>query len=74
MLMPFLLFAIGFFAAPFVGVGVLMLFEVFAFSKGAEPAIFWRKRCSLFVALYGIVVLAQKEGYSKSANDECRVK
>lgn len=37
---PILLFIAGFFAAPFVGVGVLMLLEVFSFSRGIEPVIF----------------------------------
>jgi len=35
-----LLFIAGFFAAPFVGVGVLMLLNVFSFSRGIEPMIF----------------------------------
>ena len=35
-----LLFIAGFFAAPFVGVGVLMLLNVFSFSIGIEPVIF----------------------------------
>lgn len=36
----FILFAAGFFAAPFVGVGILMLFETFNLSRGIEPMIF----------------------------------
>ena len=35
-----LLFIAGFFAAPFVGVIVLMLLNVFSFSRGIEPMIF----------------------------------
>jgi len=35
-----LLFIAGFFAAPFVGVGVLMLLNVFSFSRGIGPVIF----------------------------------
>ena len=35
-----LVFIAGFFAAPFVGVGVLMLLNVFSFSRGIEPMIF----------------------------------
>ena len=35
-----LLFIAGFFAAPFVGVGVLMLLNVFSFSRGIEPMMF----------------------------------
>ena len=35
-----LLFIAGFFAAPFVGVGVFMLLNVFSFSRGIEPMIF----------------------------------
>jgi len=35
-----LLFISGFFAAPFVGVGVLMVVSMFSFSRGIEPMIF----------------------------------
>ena len=36
----FLIFAAGFFAAPFVGVGILMVVTRFPFSRGIEPIIF----------------------------------
>jgi hypothetical protein len=36
----FIIFTAGFFAAPFVAVGVLMLAANFAFSRGIEPLIF----------------------------------
>jgi len=39
MLVPFLLFAVGLFAAPLVGVGILMLVETFNLSRGIEPII-----------------------------------
>jgi hypothetical protein len=40
MIIPFILFAAGFFAAPFVAVGILMLASNFSSSKGIEPLIF----------------------------------
>ena len=35
-----ILFTTGFFAAPFVAVGILMLASIFPFSRGIEPLIF----------------------------------
>jgi len=40
MLVPFLLFFAGFVAAPFVGVGVLMVVSMLPFSRGIEPIVF----------------------------------
>jgi hypothetical protein len=37
---PLLLFIVGFFAAPIVGVGLLMLLNRFSFIRGVEPVIF----------------------------------
>jgi len=62
MLIPFLLFAIGFFAAPFVGVGVLMLFEVFAFSRGAEPVIFGGSVVAYLLLYMGLWFWLKKKG------------
>jgi len=39
-MITFLIFAAGFFAAPFVGVGILMVVTRFPFSRGIEPIIF----------------------------------
>ena len=37
---PLLLFIVGFFAAPFVGVGVLIFAEMLSLGRGIEPVIF----------------------------------
>lgn len=58
MLVPFLLFAVGSFAAPFVGVGFLTLCETFNLSRGNRTYDRCRKRCSLPVALHGTLVSA----------------
>ncbi|MGB9714753.1 MAG: hypothetical protein ACPLZC_07255 [Candidatus Bathyarchaeales archaeon] len=39
MIIPFILFALGFCFAPFVAVGILMLTSNFPFSRGIEPLI-----------------------------------
>lgn len=39
MITPFIFFALGFFMAPFVAVGISMLLSNFPFSRGIEPLI-----------------------------------
>jgi len=62
---PFLLFAVGFFAAPFVGIGVLMLVENFGFDV---PAIFGVS-VTVYLLLYmGLWFWVRKRGIFKKWN------
>jgi hypothetical protein len=62
MLVPFLLFGVGFFAAPFVGVGFLMLFKTFALIRGIEPIIFGGS-VAVYLSLYmGLWFWLKKKG------------
>jgi len=62
MLVPFLLFALGFFAAPFVGVGVLMLVETFNLSTGIEPMIFGGSIVVYLLLYMGLWFWLKKKG------------
>jgi hypothetical protein len=62
MLVPFLLFALGFFAAPFVGVGALMLVETFNLSTGIEPMIFGGSIVVYLLLYMGLWFWLKKKG------------
>jgi len=61
-LVTFLLFTAGFFAAPFVGVGVLMLVEMFNLSRGIEPIIFGGSVVVYLLLYMGLWFWLKKKG------------
>lgn len=65
MLVPFLLFAVGFFAAPFVGVGILMLFEMFNLSRGIEPIMVGGSIVVYLLLYIGLCFRLKKKGIFK---------
>jgi len=62
---PLLLFIAGFFAAPFVGVGVLMLLKVSFFSRGIEPMIFGGSIVVYLLLYMGLWFWLKKKGIFK---------
>jgi len=65
MLLPFFLFALGFFAAPFVGVGILMLVETFTFIRGIEPIIVGGSVVVFLLLYMGLWFWLKKKGIFK---------
>lgn len=61
-LVPLLLFVVGFFAAPFVGVGLLMLLNRFSFSRGIEPVIFGGSITGYLLLYMGFWLYLKKKG------------
>jgi hypothetical protein len=61
-LLPSLLFVLGFFAAPFVGIGVLMLFENLGFDN---PAIFGVSITAYLFLYMGLWFWLKKKGIFK---------
>jgi len=62
---PLLLFVAGFFAAPFVGVGVLMFVGMFSFSRGIEPVIFGGSITGYLLLYMGFWFWLKKKGIIK---------
>jgi len=62
---PLLLFVVGFFAAPFVGVGVLMFVGIFSFSRGIEPMIFGGSITGYLLFYMGFWFWLKKNGIVK---------
>jgi len=65
MLVSLLLFVAGFFAAPFVGVGVLMVVSMFPFSRGIEPIVFGGSITGYLLLYLGLVYWLRKKGFLK---------
>jgi len=65
MLVSLLLFLVGFFAAPFVGVGVLMVASMFPFSRGIEPIIFGGSVMGYLLLYTGLWYWLNKRGIFK---------
>ncbi|MGA2574099.1 MAG: winged helix-turn-helix domain-containing protein [Candidatus Methanomethylicaceae archaeon] len=65
MLVPTVLFVLGFIAAPFVGIGVLMLFEHFGFDM---PAIFGVSIAVYLLLYMGLWFWLRKKGILKRLN------
>ena len=63
MLIPTVLFVLGFLAAPFVGIGVLMLFENFGFNM---PAIFGVSLVVYLLLYMGLWFWLRKKGIFKT--------
>ena len=64
-LLPTVLFAFGFFAAPFVGIGALMLFENFGYNM---PAIFGVSIVVYLLLYMGLWFWLRKNGILKRQN------
>ena len=63
-MMAFLLiFAAGFFAAPFVGVGILMVVTRFPLSRGVEPIIFGGSITGYLLLYMGLWFWLKKKGF-----------
>jgi len=62
---PLLLFIAGFFAAPFVGVGVLMVVSMFPFSRGIEPIVFGGSITGYLLLYMGLWFWLKKKGIFK---------
>lgn len=60
---PFILFVAGFFAAPFVGVGILMVVTRFPFSRGIEPIIFGGSITGYLLLYMGLWFWLKKKGF-----------
>jgi len=65
MLVSLLLFVAGFFAAPFVGVGVLMVVSMFPFSRGIEPIVFGGSITGYLLLYLGLIYWLRKKGFLK---------
>ncbi len=65
LLLPSLLFVLGFFAAPFVGIGVLMLFENLGFDN---PAMFGVSITAYLFLYMGLWFWLKKRGIFKRQN------
>ena len=63
---PLLLFVVGFLAAPFVGVGLLMLLNRFSFSRGIEPVIFGGSITGYLLLYTGLWLYLKKKGIFRS--------
>lgn len=67
-IVPFLLFALGFLAAPFVGIAVLMLIENSAFAGGIKPVMFGAS-IAIYLLLYmGLWFWLKKKGILRFAD------
>ena len=64
-----ILFAAGFFAAPFVAMGILMLASSFSFGRGMEPLIFGGSVTG-YLLFYVLLWLWLKKGYRKNRRKE----
>ena len=62
---PLLMFIAGFLAAPFVGVGVLMLLKVSFFQRGIEPMIFGGSVVVYLLLYMGLWFWLKKTGIFK---------
>jgi len=62
---PYLLFIAGFFAAPFVGVGVLIFAEMLSFGRGIEPVIFGGSIIGYLLLYMGSCFWLKKKGIIK---------
>jgi hypothetical protein len=69
MLARFLLFVLGFLAAPFVGVGVLLLRDAVASGLGSTPAIFGVSIIVYLLFYMGFWVWLKKKGIVRFADD-----
>jgi hypothetical protein len=71
MLVPFLLFVVGFFAAPFVGIGTLMVANVFSVGRGIEPLVFGGSITGYLLLYMGLWFWLKKKGILRftSPND-----
>lgn len=65
MLASLLLFLAGFLAAPFVGVGVLMVVSIFPFSRGIEPIAFVGSVMGYLLLYMGLWFWLKKRGIFK---------
>ena len=65
MLASLLLFVAGFCAAPFVGVGVLMVVSMFPFSRGIEPIVFVGSVTGYLLLYMGLWFWLKKRGIFK---------
>jgi len=62
MLVPLLLFLAGFVAAPFVGVGVLMIVNMFPLNRGIEPIVFGGSITGYLLLYMGLWFWLKKRG------------
>jgi len=74
MLIPLLLFFAGFFAAPFVGVCVLMVVSMFPFSRGIEPIVFGGSITGYLLLYMGLWFWLKKRGILKLGLTDWRKK
>ncbi len=60
-----LIFSAGFLAAPFVGVGILMVASMFPFSRGIEPIVFGGSITGYLLLYMGLWFWLKKKGIFK---------
>ncbi len=64
-IVPLSLFVAGFFAAPFIGVGVLMFAKMLPVSRGIEPVIFGGSITGYLLSYMGFWYWLQRKGAMK---------